>query len=174
MQNVVAKFIVGRKKTINAEFSVANNNPIETNFIINAQPFKVSQLDNDLNFQTETQVQEAIQNESEVINNRIDLEVENLNERIDNIELPFDAVEGFGTIETTQENETLIIKSKTYVFEQGIPSSEWIINHNLNKFPTVTLVDSAGQQFITGIEYIDANNLIAHINGSMSGKAYLN
>lgn len=66
MQNVAAEFTIGRKKTIGTDFSISRNNPIETNFIIKASPTKVSQLENDLNFQTETQVQEAITEATDV------------------------------------------------------------------------------------------------------------
>jgi len=31
---------------------------------------------------------------------------------------------------------------KTFTFEQAVPDTEWIINHNLNKFPSITVEDS--------------------------------
>ena len=62
----------------------------------------------------------------------------------------------------------------TYIHEQGVASSEWVINHNLNKFPSVTVVDSADNVFHPAIQYIDENNCIAKMNGATTGKAYLN
>lgn len=61
-----------------------------------------------------------------------------------------------------------------YVFEQGVASDTWEIQHNLNRFPTVTIVDS-GENVVTGaITYIDSNNVLIKFNGAFKGKAYLN
>lgn len=62
----------------------------------------------------------------------------------------------------------------TYVHEQGIASSEWIINHNLNKFPSVTVVDSAGSEIIVGVRYVDSNTCVIDLTSPFKGKAYLN
>lgn len=66
------------------------------------------------------------------------------------------------------------VSDKTFVFEQGIATDVWQIKHDLNKFPSVTLVDSAGTQFQGRVEYIDENNCIVYMNGATKGKAYLN
>lgn len=148
---------------------------IQADFNIKITPEKVSQLENDLNFQTETQVQEAIQAESDIINSRIDDEVETLNERIDDIEdSSITEIVGLGNISATQSDGTVTITSETYVFEQGIPSDTWVITHNLNKYPTVDLVDSSGRVFQSEVDYTDTNSLVVYINGALSGKAYLN
>lgn len=63
---------------------------------------------------------------------------------------------------------------KHFVFEQGVASDTWSIEHNLNKYPSVTLVDSAGTQFQGSVEYTDENNCIVYMNGATKGKAYLN
>jgi hypothetical protein len=62
----------------------------------------------------------------------------------------------------------------TYVHEQGEASDTWDITHNLNKYPSVTLVDTAGTQFQGRVEYIDVNNCTVYMNGATKGKAYLN
>jgi hypothetical protein len=62
----------------------------------------------------------------------------------------------------------------TYIFNQDIPDSTWTINHNLGQYPSVTIVDSAGNVNIGGITYINANTLIVTFNGVFSGKVYLN
>ena len=69
---------------------------------------------------------------------------------------------------------TIVVSGKTYVHEQGVSSDTWIIAHNLNKYPSVTLVDSAGTQFQGRVEYTDENNCIVYMNGATKGKAYLN
>lgn len=71
--------------------------------------------------------------------------------------------------------EALIeVSDKTFVFEQAIASNTWVIEHNLNKYPSVSLVDSAGTQFEAAVEYIDKNNVVVRMNGATTGKAYLN
>ena len=61
-----------------------------------------------------------------------------------------------------------------YVHEQGIASDVWIINHNLNKRPSITVVDSA-DNVVEGAEtYIDENTIELRFNGAFKGKAYLN
>ena len=63
---------------------------------------------------------------------------------------------------------------KHFVFEQGIASDTWVIEHNLNKYPSVSLVDSAGTQFDADVEYNDENTCTIRMNGATTGKAFLN
>lgn len=63
---------------------------------------------------------------------------------------------------------------KTFVFVQDTPANPWIINHNLNKFPSTTMVLSTGQVGIADVVYIDQNNLTITFSGDESGKAYMN
>ena len=66
------------------------------------------------------------------------------------------------------------MEDKTFVFEQAIASNTWVIEHNLNKYPSVSLVDSAGTQFEAAVEYIDKNNVVVRMNGATTGKAFFN
>lgn len=70
--------------------------------------------------------------------------------------------------------EELKNATDTYIHEQGIASDTWEIEHNLDKYPSVTLVDTAGTQFQGRVEYIDKNNCTVYMNGATKGKAYLN
>ena len=70
--------------------------------------------------------------------------------------------------------EEALNRLDTFIFEQGVASDSWTINHNLNKFPSITIVDSAGNVFYPAVQYIDENNCIAKMNGATTGKAYLN
>lgn len=63
---------------------------------------------------------------------------------------------------------------KTFIFTQSLAANPWIINHNLNKFPSVTMVLSTGQVGMADVNYIDANNLTITFSGDESGKAYMN
>ena len=61
-----------------------------------------------------------------------------------------------------------------YVYEQGIASDTWTITHNLNRHPSVTVVDSGDTVVIGYITYLDDNSLEIKFNGAFKGKAYLN
>lgn len=65
-------------------------------------------------------------------------------------------------------------KDATYVHIQSIASEEWSITHNLGKYPSITVVDSAGTIVYGTYEYISINEVKAHFSGDFSGKAYLN
>lgn len=56
----------------------------------------------------------------------------------------------------------------------GIASDTWEINHNLGRYPVVTVVDSSGKEVITEVQYIDKNNCIVFAKGEFKGTAYLN
>jgi len=62
----------------------------------------------------------------------------------------------------------------TYIHDQAVASNVWVVEHNMGKFPSVTVVDSAGTQFMVQVEYNSKNKLTIYINGSTTGKAYLN
>lgn len=160
MQNVAAEFTIGQRPTINAEFSIEESQAIDTIFTLKASPTKVSQLENDLNYQTGEQVEQSVQDAIEPLQQEIDAKVETIN--------------GSVLIEATREDNVVTLTSKTFVFEQGIASDIWEINHNLNKYPSVTVVDTAGTVFVAQVEYIDNNNCKIYINGSTKGIAYLN
>lgn len=63
---------------------------------------------------------------------------------------------------------------KTYVHNQGSASATWSITHNLNKKPSVTVVDSAENVVVGEIEYNSETNITITFSGAFSGKAYLN
>lgn len=64
---------------------------------------------------------------------------------------------------------------KTHVHIQNTAAATWTINHPLNKFPSVTIVDSAGDH-VGGaiINYINEAQLTATFGAAFAGKAYLN
>ena len=64
---------------------------------------------------------------------------------------------------------------KFYRFDQSSPSSTWVVVHNLNKFPSVTVVDSAGSPALGTVTYDSMNQLTIDFDGAaFSGRAYLN
>ena len=83
-------------------------------------------------------------------------------------------VKGEGVIDVNTSNGVAVVTSTTYVYEQGIASDTWVIEHNLNKRPSVTVVDTAGTVFTASVVYNSENVCTVSINGATKGKAYLN
>lgn len=61
-----------------------------------------------------------------------------------------------------------------YVHEQGVVSDSWEIIHNLNRFPSVTVVDTADNVVTGYVTYLDKNKVVVTFNAAFKGKAYLN
>lgn len=64
--------------------------------------------------------------------------------------------------------------ASTYIYEQAVASDTWVITHNLNKRPSVTVVDSSGNVFYPAVKYDSDNQCTATMNGATTGFAYLN
>ena len=62
----------------------------------------------------------------------------------------------------------------TFTHNQLSPEKEWNVVHNLNRFPTVTVVDSGGSVVLGDVQYIDENQIKIVFTTGFSGKAYLN
>lgn len=62
----------------------------------------------------------------------------------------------------------------TFTHNQLSPEKEWNVIHNLNKFPSVHIVDSGGSVVLGDIQYIDENQIKINFTTNFSGKAYLN
>jgi hypothetical protein len=61
-----------------------------------------------------------------------------------------------------------------YLHDQAAASDTWTITHNLSKYPSVTVVDTAGDEVEGAVNYISANQLVVTFSAAFSGKAYLN
>ena len=62
----------------------------------------------------------------------------------------------------------------TFIFTQNAPSTTWNIQHNLGKFPSITVIDT-GDTVVTGeYNYTSNNNVILTFSAAFAGKAYLN
>ena len=66
------------------------------------------------------------------------------------------------------------VGDKNFVFNQAVASATWTVQHNLNKFPSCTMVLSTGQQGYGDVTFIDENNLTITFASAESGKAYIN
>lgn len=83
-------------------------------------------------------------------------------------------INGVTLIGDMTSKELLIEGDKFFAFSQLTPSAEWRIEHPLDKFPAVTVVDSGGSVVIGDIEYIDNANITITFQSAFAGKAYLN
>lgn len=61
-----------------------------------------------------------------------------------------------------------------YVHVQNLPASVWTVNHNLGKFPSVEIVDSAGSRVYCDIDFTDTNSLILTFSAPFGGRAFVN
>ena len=63
---------------------------------------------------------------------------------------------------------------KHFTHNQSVASATWSVQHNLNKFPSATMVLSTGQKGYGDVTYVDENNLTITFASAESGKAYIN
>jgi hypothetical protein len=69
---------------------------------------------------------------------------------------------------------TLSSPDKTFEFTQGQPATTWNIQHDLNKFPSVSVINNNNVVINGEVTYIDKNNVQLNFSAGFSGKAYLN
>lgn len=63
---------------------------------------------------------------------------------------------------------------QTFIYEQNTLSDEWVIKHNLGRFPSVSVIDSAGTVVVGGVQYLNENIIVCTFNAPFIGTAYLN
>lgn len=71
----------------------------------------------------------------------------------------------------TQEDVT---GDKHYVHVQGPPQTTWTVTHNLNKKPSLTVIDSAGNMVVGKLTYVNLNILTILFASPISGEAICN
>ena len=85
---------------------------------------------------------------------------------------------GDGTFTTQQATgaqlTTLLSSAGTYVFNQATPLASWTITHDLNRYPSATVVDSSGSMVEGDVVYNSSNQVTLSFGGAFSGVAYLN
>ena len=87
---------------------------------------------------------------------------------------------GSGSLELTKlYNIANFVKASTdgdkfFDYTQSVPATVWNITHNLGKFPSISVIDSAGTVVIGEYTYMDDNNVKLTFSAAFSGKAYLN
>jgi hypothetical protein len=56
---------------------------------------------------------------------------------------------------------------------QTNPDTTWVINHNLMRFPGVTIINGAKLEVVGNVEYVDQNSLKVKFSSEQTGTAYL-
>lgn len=62
----------------------------------------------------------------------------------------------------------------SYTHNQETPALTWTINHNMDKYPSVTIVDDNGIVMVGTVQYVSSNQVVVTFLEAVSGKAYLN
>ena len=75
-------------------------------------------------------------------------------------------------VASVQWVEARLSTLRQYIHRQDEASSHWHVQHGLGKFPSVTVVDSAGTQVIPDVTYLNANALSIVFSAAFCGKAY--
>lgn len=78
------------------------------------------------------------------------------------------------TITLVANNGELISATfnESYIHEQTIPANQWIVNHNLNRYPKVTVVNDINVEVIGDLVYTNTNQVIISFSNPFYGKAY--
>lgn len=61
----------------------------------------------------------------------------------------------------------------SFAFTQNPESTTWIINHNLNRFPKVLILDDTGNDIEGDLKYNSLTQLTINFNRAVRGTAYL-
>ena len=90
-------------------------------------------------------------------------------------------IDGLSYLENEEEYLVYLLQydvaasnDKFYSEEITVASNPWSINHNLNKFPSVTVVLSTGQKGHGDVTYVDNDNVTITFAGDETGKVYIN
>ncbi len=65
-------------------------------------------------------------------------------------------------------------QDKTFIYTQTVPSTSWVIQHDLDKFPSVSVVDTQNTYVTGSVTYDSANQITITFSAGFGGKAYLN
>lgn len=80
------------------------------------------------------------------------------------------------TITGTAPSQTLnfvLPQGGTYIHNQAVSSSHWVVTHNMGFFPSVSVVDSGGNMVVGDVTYISEDQISIDFSASFGGKAYL-
>jgi hypothetical protein len=82
-------------------------------------------------------------------------------------------IQALKTVRGNVAGNALEFYTPYYTHTQGVDSTTWTVAHGLNRYPSVTIIDSAGTQLYAAVKHIDKNNLLITFNAVTSGIAEL-
>ncbi len=62
----------------------------------------------------------------------------------------------------------------TLAYQQQSPATSWLIDHGLNRFPSVTILDSSGDEVEADVMYLSQSQVQINFAYALSGQAFLN
>lgn len=71
-------------------------------------------------------------------------------------------------------SEIISTATNNYFYEQQRAAKTWEITHNLNKYPSVTVIDTEGRVMHGEIKYNSLNKVTISFSAAFSGSASLN
>jgi hypothetical protein len=80
----------------------------------------------------------------------------------------------YGDLSDTSIKDFITTFDKTFVYIQNTPSNIWNITHGLNKYPSVTIIDTANTIVEGDVVYMNENEVKITFSAPFSGKASLN
>lgn len=65
------------------------------------------------------------------------------------------------------------VRTYNYTHIQDVPATTWIVQHNLNRIPEITVVDEDGDIIRPSIKYISPDRITVTFNVAMTGVVYV-
>lgn len=78
-----------------------------------------------------------------------------------------------GLIKASLVNGIVDITSDTYV-HANTSNNSWTVNHNLGKYPSVTVISKSGVEIFGELSFTDVNTIQLDFSEAVEGNAYLN
>lgn len=75
---------------------------------------------------------------------------------------------------TTGFDGGLYVPSHRKTFEQSVPLEVWTVPHNLEAFPSATVVDHLGSEITADVTYVDENIIQVTFSVPVAGRVFLN
>jgi hypothetical protein len=77
-------------------------------------------------------------------------------------------------VQMDAQQKVPVSATQTFVHNQLVSSSSWVVSHGMNKRPSVQVVSNTGDAVVGDVSYVDDNNLVINFVAAFGGKAYLN
>lgn len=84
------------------------------------------------------------------------------------------SINGVTLVDNKTSSDLGIVEDKNFIFTQNNAVNTWVIDHNLNKYPNVSIVDSAGTVVTGDIKYDSLNRVTVSFKSGFKGRAFLN